>query len=428
MVGGCCRLRWCVSVTLMFLLAVGFTGGSLRAQEPPPADETEAPEDNEPTDDAEPADEAGAAAEPEVTVEPDAMAEPEEPAGPVPPFVKAVEKEGWGPITPLPVKYDWIQLKSDEWLKGEFIALYDENLEFDSDELDLLELDWADVKQVRTSQVMDVGLPRHVSATGRLWIEGDRVRVIGDGEVREFKRSQIVSITSGAKSEFKKWSGKVSIGLTVQQGNTDQVDVNNRMNLKRRTVENRLNFDYTVNYSQARGIDTVDNQLFNANWDRFLTPQFFVNPTIFEWYRNPFTNISSRTTFSIGAGYQIIDTNRTEWDVSGGPGYQETHFDSVQAGEADKTSTPTVGIETNFDQDWTKDIEFKYTYRAQFTNTASGKYNHHMEMRIETEWTSVLDFDIALNWDRTEKPQPDDQGEVPQQDDFRMIVGLGIEF
>ena len=41
MVGGCCRRLRCFSVTLMFLLAVGFTAGSLRAQEPPPTDDAE---------------------------------------------------------------------------------------------------------------------------------------------------------------------------------------------------------------------------------------------------------------------------------------------------------------------------------------------------------------------------------------------------
>jgi putative salt-induced outer membrane protein YdiY len=437
MFGGCCRLWWCVSVTLMFLLAIGFAAGSLWAQEPPPADEAEdAAEESSAAADT--TGETGAEAEPEAGAEPEPEAEPEA-AVPVPPFIKAVEKEGWGPLTPLPEKFDWIQLKSDEWLKGEFIALYNEKLEFDSDELDLLELDWKDVKQVRTSQVMDVGflqkgkaidigLLHNNKATGKLWIEGDTVRVINDEEVIELERFQIVTITTGAQSEFKKWAGKVSLGLSVQQGNTEQTDVNNMMNFKRRTIENRLNFDWVVNFSQVRGIDTINNQRANVNWDKFLTNRFFINPTIFEWYRDPFKNISSRTTFSIGAGYQIVDTKRTEWDVSGGPGYQETHFDSVQAGDDDETSTGSLGIETNFDQDWTKDIEFKYTYRAQFTNTASGKYNHHMVMTFETEWTKVLDFDFSVIWDRTEKPQQAADGTVPEQDDLRMVVGLGIEF
>jgi len=36
------------------------------------------------------------------------------------------------PAPPAPDTFDWIQLTSDEWLKGELIALYDGRLEFDS--------------------------------------------------------------------------------------------------------------------------------------------------------------------------------------------------------------------------------------------------------------------------------------------------------
>jgi len=49
------------------------------------------------------------------------------------------ENQAWLPPTPKPEKFDWIQLKSGEWLKGELKVLYDKKLEFDSDELNLLE-------------------------------------------------------------------------------------------------------------------------------------------------------------------------------------------------------------------------------------------------------------------------------------------------
>jgi len=422
------------SVSLSLLLACGIAGSVLRAEEPPSpgegegvARESDAASDN--TDDT-------TAPEPEDTVDsepaPEPVLEPEpeqaETALPVPPFIEAVENEEWRPIAPLPAEFDWIQLVSGEWLKGEFIALYKEELEFDSDELDLLTLDWEKVIQVRTAYRMDVGLLRRGSATGKLWIEGSRVRVVDDDDVRQFDRSQIVSITRDARSEFKKWKGKVTIGLTVRQGNTDQIDFNSRANFQRRTIENRINIDYIANYNSIGGSDTANNQRANANWDKFLTDRFFVDPVIFEWYRDPFINISSRTTFSVGAGYQVIDSKRTDWYVSGGAGYQETHFESVQAGESDQTNTGALIIETDFDQDWTKSIEFIYSYRAQFTDKESGSYNHHMVMSFETEWTSVLDFDFTMMWDRTENPQPDANGVVPDKDDFRMIVGLGIEF
>ena len=43
---------------------------------------------------------------------------------------------------PSAEKYDWLQLTSNEWLKGEIKGMYKDSLEFDSDKLDLLEIDW----------------------------------------------------------------------------------------------------------------------------------------------------------------------------------------------------------------------------------------------------------------------------------------------
>jgi hypothetical protein len=51
-----------------------------------------------------------------------------------------------------------------------------------------------------------------------------------------------------------------------------------------------------------------------------------------------------------------------------------------------------------------------------------------MVATFETELTRWLDFDVSFVWDRTQDPQPDADGTEPKQDDFCLIVGLGIEF
>ena len=41
--------------------------------------------------------------------------------------------QSWRPPSSMLEKYDWLKLTSDEWLKGELIAMYDREFEFDSD-------------------------------------------------------------------------------------------------------------------------------------------------------------------------------------------------------------------------------------------------------------------------------------------------------
>jgi hypothetical protein len=47
---------------------------------------------------------------------------------------------------------------------------------------------------------------------------------------------------------------------------------------------------------------------------------------------------------------------------------------------------------------------------------------------FETEITSLLDFDVTLVWDRIQRPRPDEDGIVPEQDDFRLTVGLTFDW
>ncbi|MBW2379891.1 MAG: hypothetical protein JRG70_10145 [Deltaproteobacteria bacterium] len=43
--------------------------------------------------------------------------------------------------------FDWVRMVSGEWLKGEMKRMRDDNLEFDSDKLDMQNIDFADVSQ-----------------------------------------------------------------------------------------------------------------------------------------------------------------------------------------------------------------------------------------------------------------------------------------
>ena len=136
----------------------------------------------------------------------------------------------------------------------------------------------------------------------------------------------------------------------------------------------------------------------------------------------------ARWTLGFGAGYQLIDSPKVDWDVSGGPAYQENRFSDVVLGESDSESTPALVVGTSADWDITKNVEFDALYRFQLVNELSGKYNHHMVVSFETDITRLIDFDVSWIWDRIQDPRPDSDGVIPEQDDFRTTVGLTFDF
>jgi len=344
--------------------------------------------------------------------------------------VVAGDDQDWQPETPappMPEKFDWIQLTSDEWLKGEFIVMYDDELEFDSKEMDLQKFDLEDVREVRTAQIVQVGLESGELLTGKLFIDGEVVRVTGEQD-RRIRRTEILSITAGAPKEINFWSGKVTLGLNVRRGNSDVIEANGSAKIRRRTVRNRVVIDYLGTYNLAEEILSSDNHRASLLWDRFLNRRLFVKPGYFEWFKDPFQNIAHRETVGIGAGYELLDTPKHDWTISGGPAYQQTTFESVEAGTPETESTPAFTVGSDVDMELSAWLDFFWQYSFQIVNEVSGKYNHHFVVGFETEVSSLLDFDIKMIWDRIQNPRPAEDTSVPLQDDFRLVVSLVFDW
>jgi putative salt-induced outer membrane protein YdiY len=347
-----------------------------------------------------------------------------------PTAVAAEGEEPWQPQAPegMPTDFDWIRLPSDEWLKGEIIAMYDGSLEFDSDELDMLEFDFDDIKELRSSRVVQVGFEKREPAIGRMYMDGDTVTITGDAGEVQFDRSEILTIIIGTPKEINYWSGYANFGGNIRSGNTDQLDYTGRLGGMRRSLRSRIALDYLGNITRIDSEDTSNNHLATLGWDYFVTKRLFVNVIGAEWYRDPFINIANRWTLTAGVGYQIIDTSRTSWDVTLGPAYLSTQNVSVQEGQDDTTGNGAVRLETRFDHEITGDIDFYAAYNAMVTDEESGTYLHHFDTGLDFDLVGNLDFNISWVWDRVQDPRRDENGVLPEQDDYRIIFGLGWDF
>ena len=334
----------------------------------------------------------------------------------------------WEPPPPMPDEFDWVQLVSGEWLKGEIRGMYRDSMEFDSEELDLLSLDLEDITVIRSGQRLAVRFTGDRVARGKLLMEGNDVTVI-EGESQErFVRGDVLTVTRAAQTRRDYWSGDISLGGNFRSGNTDQTEFSASVALQRRTVESRITLDYLANFTRNNGVESANNHRLKLNWDRFMSDRFFIRPLFGEWYRDPFLNIDARFTGGTGAGYQLIDSKKTEWSVFAGPSRQATRYFEVEEGASDTESSWALSIGTDYETELTKWLDFTYNYSAQITSEAAGKYNHHMVGTLEFDLIGSLELDVSLVWDRIESPKPSADGTIPEKDDYRLILGLGYDF
>ncbi|WP_394204099.1 YdiY family protein [Shewanella waksmanii] len=324
---------------------------------------------------------------------------------------------------PKDSKYDWLQLTSYELLKGEIKNLYDDKLEFESDNLDTLYIDWEDVKLLQSHSLVSIGFTDLTTKTGKLLVKDGKSYLDGV----EFDRSQILTIIAGGQQESNYWSSKISLGANFRSGNTKQVDYSAIANANRRTTESRYHIDYLGNYSNVDDTNTIDNHRLNTNFDWYISRQFYLRPIFGEVYLDKFKNIDYKATVGFGLGYDVIDTSKVTWSVSGGPAYTYTKYDKVLEGETESEGSAAVVVETIYEWEITDDIDFDALYRVNYGSQDSGGYSHHAVAAFAIELTDIFDLDLSFVWDHISNPQDDADGNTPEKDDYQFIVGFGID-
>ncbi len=331
-------------------------------------------------------------------------------------------------VSPNPLKYDWVKTKSGEWFKGEIKALYDNKLEFDSDEVGLYTFDFDDVVWVKSYHIISVNIENLASFPGILRIKGDEVKVIQGENTYDFKRKDIVSFAPNGEYERNFWSGKATISIDIRSGNTNQYDYSAKVNVQRRTSESRLILDYLGRITTKDNQETANDHRLNQKYDRYLTRHFFWTPVFSEIYSDIFKNIKEQVTLGFGLGYTLVDTKKVTWSFSGGPAFVYTKYNTISEGSDIDDFSPALELSTRYENELSKITDFTATYKLTYTNEAAGTYKHHMLITFENELTSRLDLDITGIWDYILDPKETSDKIIANPNDFQLLVGIGMEF
>lgn len=335
------------------------------------------------------------------------------------------EAQFWAPTPETQGKYDWIKLKSGEWLKGDLAAMRDFELEFDSKELDEQEFDWEDVHEVRTTRPFTVRFEDDTTAQGPIWITDDKVHIAGESPVT-LDRADIYSITPAGR-ELSHWRGKFSLSLSTESGNKDELDVFANGFLRRDDFKTRRRFDYSGQYSEIDGDKTDNKHRLSAKFDRYLSTKLYITPLSLDLFKDEFQNIDLRITPAMGVGYSFFREPKTKWDVEVSVGYQFITFSSVEPGEDDTKANGALGFGTHLEREFSKDVDFLIDYDLLASMDDFADNFHQMIATLSIDITDYVDLDISFIWGRVGSPQSIFGGDTPEKDDFHLTIGLGFE-
>jgi hypothetical protein len=326
--------------------------------------------------------------------------------------------------------FDWLQLVSGEWIKGNIARMRNDTMEFDSDKLDMLKLDFADVALVHSPQVNTYVFDERESATGPAVITAGEVIVQTEQGTKTFPRSELESIIEG-QEERDWWSMKLRFGLTLNKGNTDQLTYDINFNTRREDDRTLLDLNYNTTFGRTGGTQNVNRHLGEFLFNVFLGGRWWVTPAFGQLFNDRFQNIRFRATPAAGAGVHLIDAPKAQWDFVTGMGYQYLNY--KDGSQLTSGSNPQhdgfIPLYTYADFDITGDVDLTLSWLTNLVFTTIGNTNHTGRVDVSVELTKVIDLDVAFLYLRTEQPAPPPDPMAPaiKKNDYQLVVGISLE-
>lgn len=327
----------------------------------------------------------------------------------------------------LPAKYDWVQMTSGEWLKGELTFIYRDDVEFDSDEFGLQTLDMDDIAQLRTATIKSIRVKHEGEKYSKVVIANNEVTLVNENN-RVISRDKLVSLSKNTSLAFSSWEGDIGLGVILRDGNNSQKDFSSDIEVKLRHASYVFKNTYSSFYSKSSG-ETTDNQhRFTSDLSYYIDDRTYWRPVGFEFFRDPYQNISARYIYNVGYGWFVIDEGRSDFLTYVGAGYQMTEFENVEVNEDDSADTVVLLLSYEYEYEIHKEVDFFNDFELRIVDDESGEYISHMETGVKIDITSSIDFDVTYIIDHIETPQPEEDGTVPEKTDTRLVLSLSYEF
>jgi len=163
----------------------------------------------------------------------------------------------------------------------------------------------------------------------------------------QFEATQAEKLAAEAKAEeekirsagiFDNWSGQGEIGAFRSTGNSSNTGLTAGIGLERKGIRWRHKVTALADFQRTNGVTTREQFLFAYEPNYDITDRLFAYG-LGQYERDRFQGFSSRISASGGLGYRVIDEEKIQLSVKGGPAYRRTSFvgggsDSALAGLA----------------------------------------------------------------------------------------------
>ncbi len=229
--------------------------------------------------------------------------------------------------------------------------------------------------------------------------------------------------TPGTKKESPvKWTGRINLGATLQDGNSREKTFNGDAETKLRwgqDEQHRATFKAEINREEDDGNVSENNRKIEGAYDYFYTKKWFINNTL-SFEQDDIEHIDLRTKAGVGLGHQAWDEEDKKLQYVLGPTYLREDYEG-----SSKTQDSIAAR-------WALDYEQK-VFRDMFTlfhdhellvptdDTEDFLLVSKTGMRVPIRKGLVGTAEVDFDWDN--KPEPG-----VKEDDTTYSLKLGYEW
>lgn len=142
---------------------------------------------------------------------------------------------------------------------------------------------------------------------------------------------EVVAAKAAAAEEVAKykpkWTVTLEAGAVMKEGNTETLDARGRLDIKRKTVADLLNFYLAADYSEQNDRRSKNEYRGGILFEGNITDRWY-------WYarteleHDEFEQLDLRATAAAGVGYYWLKKEDHEFKTRGGAGYRHESFDN----------------------------------------------------------------------------------------------------
>jgi putative salt-induced outer membrane protein YdiY len=297
---------------------------------------------------------------------------------------------------------DEVYLKNGDHLTGTVKTTKDGKLVLETSYSGEIGIKIGDIQRVTTDKPVSVTLDDESQMTGILSSpDGTEMRIAADVDKAPLpvSMSNIASIaipeTPGVRIR-----GQANAGMDMNRGNTDQDTYHVDAESIFRWPDDRVTLNGSGDLEKSNGDKTKQQATLGGKYDHFLSKKWFLYGGLgFE--HDKFADLNLRTTASVGSGYQIYETDRTNLSIEAGPAYIWENYD-----ESDDDDYAAAHWGLRFDhflvEAWKLQVFHRHSLNWNLEDGSAYLFNSATGLRIPI--IDRLQATAQVNFDRNNNP------------------------